>query len=379
MKPIKIYKAFHTYSEYLDSFYLKNPELIIKTFEEQKSQLIKDSFPWIFSWSNIKSNKNIEIFETVHNCEPLQKGWLDSQNINNNWQEAIVYEQIKKIQPNICVLYPPQFFNKTKIEIIRSLVKHDLLMVGYDGMDRQNSQLYEGYDLIITCSKYISKFYADNGLNTYTLNFCFDPTILNRIQLIPNPQYDVSFTGSIYPNVHLSRYDFLKYLTRRKKVEIRSNFGKDIDYSLFSKYQLKLLLKTRNLNNYFSSWRIGKYNQGSLFGLDMYQFLNNSKISLNMHGDKINFSANVRMYEITGVGSCLLTDWKENISEIFVPDKECVTYNSKEEAVDKIKYLLKNENIRKKIAQAGQQRTLNEYTYEKCLPIFFDFLQNMLK
>ena len=73
----------------------------------------------------------------------------------------------------------------------------------------------------------------------------------------------------------------------------------------------------------------------------------------------------MRLYEATGMGSLLLTDHKDNLNEIFEIDKEIVTYKSKEEASDKAFYYLRNPDQLKKIALAGQKRTLKDHTYEK--------------
>jgi hypothetical protein len=371
----KIYKAFHTYETYLNSFYEKNQSLKHASFDDQRKALIYDSFPWIFTWSAFNNERDIDIFETVHNCEWLQKSWDTSGKAYENWQIEIVIEQIKSFQPNICVLYPPELFTQEIIEQIKSAVKHEMLIVGYDGMNRMNIELYKGYDLVITCSEYICDFYRNKNQPTYALNFCFDESVLNRISLKNTASYKLGFSGSIYSDVHDYRYELLKYLTQRIDVEVRSEFGSEGDYSLTSKGQLKRLIKRKDLANYLGLWRISKTNKGPVFGLEMYQFLRDSKISINMHGDHINFAANVRLYEITGTGSCMLTDWKSNIAEIFTPDKEIVTYKSQEEACDKAKFLLKNERTRERIARAGQQRTLENYTYEKRMPHLFSFLK----
>ena len=73
----------------------------------------------------------------------------------------------------------------------------------------------------------------------------------------------------------------------------------------------------------------------------------------------------MRLFEATGVGSCLVTDWKPNISEFFEPDKEVVVYKSPAECLEKINYLLNNENKRKEIARAGQKKTVETYSFEK--------------
>ena len=98
----------------------------------------------------------------------------------------------------------------------------------------------------------------------------------------------------------------------------------------------------------------------------MFQKLSDSKISFNIHGDLAkNQAGNMRMYEVTGVGTCLLTDWKEVINDYFEPDYEIVTYKSKEEALKKVNYLLNNPKEREKIAINGQKRTLRDHTLKK--------------
>lgn len=378
MEKLRIYKTFHAYQSYLDDFYKRFPKMKYASFEEQKRAFVYDGAPWIFSWSGHNYSENINVLETVHNCEYLQKAWSPEFKDDPHWQKNIVFEQIKSFQPAICVLYPPDIFDESVLKQIRQLVKHEIIIAGYDGMDRKNIDLYAGFDLVITCSDYISSYYKQKGKTTYTLPFGFDESILARLNCSSIQKYNLGFSGSIFPNVHDSRYEFLRKVTQKLTVDIRSDFYANTDLSLFSKNQLKRLIKRHDLKNYLGLWRINRQNSGPVFGLEMYQFLYDSKISLNMHGDHISFAANVRLYEITGVGSCMLTDWKENLIEIFEPDKEVFTYRSFEEAIDKVKFLLKNEKFRIKVAQAGQQRTLSNYTYKSTIPKLFNFLQRIL-
>jgi spore maturation protein CgeB len=71
---------------------------------------------------------------------------------------------------------------------------------------------------------------------------------------------------------------------------------------------------------------------------------------------------NMRMYETTGMGTCLLTDSGDNMADLFEPDREVVTYSSIDECIEKSRYLLDHEDVRRKIALAGQQRTLRDHT-----------------
>ena len=375
-KPLKIYKAFQAYGTYLDQFYSKNPILKAESFNEQIDALKNDFFPWILSWSKFNTDSNVEIFETINDAYHLQKSWLNESKYDNvNWRIQIVIEQIRVYQPDVCVIYPPELFTKEVLEEIRSVVNHDVLIGGYDGMNRLDISKYEGYDFVLTCSKYICEFYRQNGKNTYALEFGFDPSV-NVALINSEKKYPVSFNGSIFPNVHSNRFELLSYLSANVPIVISSDFEKDIRYSLFSKRALKAAIHSNK--KYFQSYLLKKHNIGAKYGLDMYQFLHDSKITLNAHGEHIHFAANVRLYEATGVGTCLLTDWKENVAEIFEPNKEVVTYASKEEARDKIKFLLRHESLREEIAIAGQKKTLEYYTYDKRIAGVIDFIKRLL-
>ena len=77
----------------------------------------------------------------------------------------------------------------------------------------------------------------------------------------------------------------------------------------------------------------GIRNKGGVFGIDMYQVLADSRITLNTHANNNpNEAGNMRLFEATGAGSCLLTDWKQNLNDYFKVDSEIVTFRTKEEA-----------------------------------------------
>ena len=106
--------------------------------------------------------------------------------------------------------------------------------------------------------------------------------------------------------------------------------------------------------------------QRPLFGLEMFQQLARTRVSLNTHIDiSATYASNMRLYEATGTGSCLLTDWKSNLGELFEPEIEIVTYKNADECVEKVNYLLNHEDERQAIATAGQRRTLRDHSFDK--------------
>jgi len=90
------------------------------------------------------------------------------------------------------------------------------------------------------------------------------------------------------------------------------------------------------------------------------------KIGFNSHGEIAGeYAANVRLFEVTGAGSCLITDWKKNLDTFFEIDKEVVTYKSTEECIEKVQWLINHPEERKEIAKAGQKRTLRDHTFKQ--------------
>jgi len=117
---------------------------------------------------------------------------------------------------------------------------------------------------------------------------------------------------------------------------------------------------------------------GTIFGLEMYAKLQASKICLNHHiAAAGNAAANMRLFEATGMGSCLLTDWKVNLGELFEPDKEVVTFRSTAEAIEKITWLLNDEPSRCVIAKAGQSRALNSHNLAEKLREFGEYIRSL--
>ena len=130
-------------------------------------------------------------------------------------------------------------------------------------------------------------------------------------------------------------------------------------------YLKKIAVLNESPHNPSYSNKLRKTAQPSLYGLDMYNKLSTADSVLNIHigiaGAR--YAANIRLFEVTGVGSCLVTDWKENLYELFIPDEEVVTFKTSEECIEKVKWLRDHPDERRKIAEAGQKRTLKDHTY----------------
>jgi spore maturation protein CgeB len=83
----------------------------------------------------------------------------------------------------------------------------------------------------------------------------------------------------------------------------------------------------------------------------------------------------MRLFEATGMGSCLLTDGADGMRDYFEPDEEVILYGSPAEAMDKARWLLDNPAKARAIGEAGFQRTLRDHTFEKRIPVLESILR----
>lgn len=75
-------------------------------------------------------------------------------------------------------------------------------------------------------------------------------------------------------------------------------------------------------------------------------------------------SSSSRPFELSSMGCCIVSNPYLGIEEWFEPGKELFVVNSREEAVDRYRYLLTHDSERQAIGQAGRARVLKEHTFQ---------------
>ena len=97
-----------------------------------------------------------------------------------------------------------------------------------------------------------------------------------------------------------------------------------------------------------------------------------SRVVLNI---SIADDVNMRVFETLATGSFLLTNWIPTLENLFQDGKHLATYKTLDEMVKKIKYYLKNEEEREKIAKEGQKEVLAKHTFSYRIQTIFDKLK----
>lgn len=100
--------------------------------------------------------------------------------------------------------------------------------------------------------------------------------------------------------------------------------------------------------------------------LEMPKVFASSKINLNPSLRSIQTGIPLRALDIMGAGGFLLSNYQQELVEYYENERDMVVYESIEDAMEKIRFYLANDNLRMKIAENGKRRTLDEHTLQKC-------------
>jgi spore maturation protein CgeB/ubiquinone/menaquinone biosynthesis C-methylase UbiE len=192
----------------------------------------------------------------------------------------------------------------------------------------------------ITTDKNAYKKYGDLNLKVIRSQWASNPHYYKKT---PSAfKYEVSFVGQNYGN----RAEFLNFL-KNNGVHLEV-FGRGFgDYIEFN---------------------------------DIIKIFNKSKINLNLSGSSADDGIKQikgRIFEVPMCGGFLLTEYVEGIEEYFHIGKEIECFKDQNDALEKIKYYLENEEERRKIAEAGYIASLERHTWNKRLRDVFDELNKI--
>lgn len=394
---MKIVEIVAYYPVYIEKFYEASPGMETRSYGEQMHALNDDSAGWSDFWQRALEPLGYAVSKIILNAAPLQKAWARENGFaslaDNFDRDAIGLEQVKAIKPDI-ILY--NHYDEALLSAIKKEVPSVRLVLCWVGSAIPKSGVWKDIDVILSCAPETIEYFRTAGhKNSFHLNHGFDPVINERL-LKMGPavkRYGLSFVGQLtrQNEFHLYRDALLERLIKIVDMSIFSpsvdsySFADDIDF-IVRKYSFKLMnaLKKAGISKDALAKipRIGKaalwetppfelvnpalkkYIRPGVFGIQMYRILQESKLTLNIHADSSpRYASNMRLFEATGVGCCLLTDWRDNLAEMFEPEREVVTYKTPEECAERAKWLADNPAERDKIAAAGMKRCLKDHTF----------------
>jgi hypothetical protein len=255
--------------------------------------------------------------------------------------EKILLAQIEEFKPDLVLNQDVFHVDARLARQIKGIGRPTL--IGQVGIVPSRGEDWSAYDLMISQLLRVVETFRDVGVRSEVIHLAFEPGILDVLPPAPERSVDISFVGAVSAD-HQQRVAQLEAVAR--------------------KYDLKLY--GSGLHTLPASSPLHRCYQGEVWGVEMYQALRASRLTLNSHIDQAGREAgNARLFEATGVGTFLLTDFKDNLHTLFDVGSEVAAWHTVDDCLTLIDRYLENEDERSAIAAAGQARTLATHTFRK--------------
>lgn len=215
------------------------------------------------------------------------------------------------------------------------------ILIGQVGIEPPRGADWSAYDLMLSQLPRIVAHFRNAGVRAEVNHLAFEPYILDMLPRVAERDVDISFVGAVTED-HKQRIALLEAVAQA--------------------YDLKLW--GSRPDTLPTSSPLHRCYQGEVWGVDMYQVLQRSRITLNSHIDLAgNEAGNARLFEATGVGTFLLTDFKDNLHTLFEPERDVAVWRSIDDCLAKIGRYLRDDSGREAIAGAGQEKTISAHAY----------------
>ncbi len=344
-------------------------ELRITIIGEWKFNIYEDAFARGLEINGVKVQK-ISLKEIIDNklstFEYLVPFKSKKTQIINNY----ILQKIKEINPDFVLFWRPTHILRSTI---LSINKMDIRTISFNNDDPFNNNLF----LPI---KYRFKWFLyRSAIKVCDFNFFYRPNNLKTAikKEIPRPHLLLPyFRPWNERNIELKENDVIRYQAEVVFIGHYENDGRDsilidlvnagINVKLWGD---KSWMKSKNL-------MFKKHFQKivSVTDEEYTKALNGGKICLNFLSKINNDVLTRRCFEIPACNSLLLSERTDFLSSLFIEDQEAVYFSNKEELVYKVKWLLREDKERNRIASNGYKKVLKKHSVYNRAKEFLDKL-----
>lgn len=334
------------YPPFLDALYAKQPGLATSDFDTQRDALLGAAFGSSDHYTRHLRALGHEAVDIIVNAATAQRRWaresghrgLATLPLSRRSDGLILQQQVREYRPDVLWLLDMGHLTDAAIERLSGQVG---VLVGQVACPFDFRRDVSVYDLVISSLPHFVRRFRRLGVRSEYLPLGFEPSVRDRLGMQQARDVELSFVGSM-GSAHSAGTELLNAVAGDLPLSLWGPPQPALPEPLASRYR------------------------GQAWGMEMYDVLARSQVALNRHIDvAADYANNLRLFEATGMGACLLTDAKRNLSELFVPGEELVTYTDAGDCVRKAKQLLSDVAMREEIAAAGARRTLRDHTYDK--------------
>ncbi len=335
------------YPGFLDHHYQQTPALSQCSYSNQLHSIQSACFGDSDFYSSNLRNTAWQANDLIINCAPLQAAWAREQGVNLAGLD-LVLEQIRQLRPDVIYLQDLTIATPDFMQALRPLTE---LIVGQIASPVPPQTDLQSFDILVSSLPHFVERFRQMGITAYYQTLGFESRVIDQLGAV-NKEIDISFVGGLSV-AHQERLALLETVANIPGMQMWG-YGHE---------SLATDSPIRHCHN------------GEAWGLDMFRILARSRITINHHIDIAEHNANnMRLFEATGCGALLITDYKDNLPELFEIGKEIVAYRSIDECVALVKYYQQHPEAAAAIAKAGQARTLRDHSYAQRMLESAEFL-----
>lgn len=256
-----------------------------------------------------------------------------------NWiKNKIVKVLVKDFRPNIIICIAGGLaITET---LVSELKQMGVILIGIalsdpDDFESRSKHFAMLFDKFYTNSYETIKLYNDIGCNAQLLPFAADEEF--HYPLKTKKKYDIVVVGEKRPD----REIFISQL-KKKRIKVHC-YGKGWRSHIWEKLG-------------FST---------EVHGSKHREAINSGKIYLSFAQTMAGYkNVKVGIFEAAACGACIVVESFPDIEKYFVNGENIILYNTLEDAIIKITYLIKNQTVTEKIGDAARQKILQSHTWK---------------
>lgn len=388
--------TFQNYQNYYDQY----PELKNQDYETQLNffrNLPPGSYmPYDYYLRKLGVDAECFFFDAEH----LHRTWACERSVIPDptlaWAQqapGLLLGQLAEFRPDVVFIYALRWRSDDFLSSIKDNVRSVRIVAAQEGGILRPGSLRD-IDILFVCVPSYVDIGKKMGVRTELLYHAFDTRILSEVENKPADQRDIpfSFSGASGYGMgpfHLPRFWGLLDLFQRTPLEAWLDeaalyqpemmpTAPEIDERIS---RASGFIKANEIGNAANRLREVFQTSGrpppfplsrlfpsrchpAVFGLPMFDLLGRSRLTFNMHSTPPGRNVgNIRLFEATGMGACLITDAADNLADLFIADDEVISYRTIDEAVDKINNILINPSLSHEISSKGNKKTVSFHSY----------------
>ena len=315
-------------------------ESISHAFETLGCEVIR------FKWNNYFISKNL-IYNLYSKIEyRLSFGFIVSR-INTDLVNIAI-----KNKPDLLFIYRPILISAKTLKKIKTK-SPGTIVVSYNN-DNPFGSHYSWY----YWRRYIK------SISSYDLIYSYRPSNIQQYKALGAKRVKLLqpwFIKHLTFPINLDQNELIKYKSdvvfiahyeNDGRVEIiKSLLEAGIDISLYGPEWNKVIVKDDLLQKYYPV----KY----LSGDEYSKVLCGSKIALALYSSLNNDVYTRKCFEIPATATMMIAKRSKEMLELFNENEECVFFNDTKELIEKIRFYLKENELRQEIANNGYNRVIN--------------------